>query len=189
MAGSSWSRFRPGSGGAGDLPSPSALGCAALLAWCGSCADTALPGTQLGTYTVTGTLGTNTCGAGLGAPSPWKFDIQMSEQKNTLYLSTLDGNPPLSSTLVGQSATLTASVTGNVDGSADAGPGPCSMTRNETVRVNLASSSPPSSFTGTLEYDFGVVAGSDCSDQLSANGGGYDALPCSMTYSISGARQ
>ncbi len=163
--------------------------CAAALAASVSCAQSPLPGTQLGTYAVAATLGANSCGSGLGAPSPWKFDVQMSEESSTLYFSYLDGSPPLSSALSSNSATLTATESANVDGTADSGAGPCSMTRNDTLKVDLAPASPPPTFTGTLEYDFEVAVGADCTDQLTANGGSYDVLPCSMTYSLTGTRQ
>jgi hypothetical protein len=165
------------------------LGCATFAVVALSCANSSLPGTMLGTYAVTGTLGTNSCGTGLAPPSPWAFDVQMSEEGTTLYWSYLDGNPPLSSTLSANAATLTATQTANVDGTADGGAGPCSMTRTDTLQVDLAAANPPPTFTGTLVYDFTVVSGADCSDQLSANGGSYDTLPCTLTYSLSGAQQ
>jgi hypothetical protein len=154
-----------------------------------ACDNNALPGTMLGTYAVTGTLTSNTCGAGLEPPSPWTFSIQMSEENTTLYWSYQDGNPPLSSPLTTSgTATLTSTESGNVDGT-EAGLGPCSMTRADTIHVDLAAGSPPPSFTGILDYAFAVVSGADCSDQLSTNGGTYDALPCTMTYAIRGTRQ
>jgi hypothetical protein len=39
-----------------------------------SCQQTALPGTQLGMFKVSGTTTANSCGAGLEAPDPWVFD-------------------------------------------------------------------------------------------------------------------
>jgi hypothetical protein len=144
---------------------------------------------MLGTYAVTANLGPNSCGTGLGAPSPWNFDVQMSEQGTTLYWSNLDGNPPLSSALSSDSATLTTTESADVDTAPDGGAGPCTMTRTDTVQVHLSPGSPPPTFQGSMEYDFSAPAGADCSDQLSANGGMYDVLPCTMTYSISGTRQ
>jgi hypothetical protein len=161
----------------------------ALLVLLPACDNNALPGTMLGTYAVTGTLMANTCGQGLAPPSPWTFSVQMSEQGTTLYWSYQDGNPPLSSPLTtSDSATLTSTESANVDGTADGGLGPCSMTRADTVKIDLGAGSPPPSFTGTLEYDFAVLSGADCTDQLSTSGGTYDALPCKMTYVIRGAR-
>ena len=162
-----------------------ALAAAALLA----CSDSPLPGTMLGTYSVTGTLGTNSCGAGLGAPSPWTFSAQMSEQGTTIYWSWMDGSPPLSAPFTSGSVTLTTSQSANVDGLPDGGTGPCTMTRTDTLQIDLATGSPPPSFTGTVEYAFGVASGANCSDQLSVYGGMYDVLPCSTSYSVVGTRQ
>jgi hypothetical protein len=143
---------------------------------------------MLGTYAVTGTLGMNSCGAGLSAPSPWKFNVQMSEDGQKLYWSKLDGSPPLSSVLVHDATTITSTETSNVDGTADAG-GPCTMTRTDTLELSLAQGSAPATFTGNLQYAFSITTGADCTDQLSANGGMYDALPCSMSYAIAGSRK
>jgi hypothetical protein len=153
------------------------------------CANTALPGTLLGTYHVVATLQTNTCGAGLGAPNPWTFDVQLSQEGSTLYWSWLDGSAPLSNALDDDSTSLTTTSSANVDGTADGGLGPCTMQRNDTVGVTLASGSPPASFTGTIGYAFSVESGANCSDQLSATGGSYDSLPCTVSYTTTASLQ
>jgi len=160
--------------------------CASVLL---NCSDTSLPGTQLGTYRVTATLGTNTCGAGLGAPNPWNFDVQLSQQKSTLYWSWLDGSAPLSNTLSGNAVSLSNSETANVDMAADGAVGPCTMQRADTVQVTLGSGSPPTGFTGAVQYTFSPSGGANCSDQLSASGGSYDVLPCSVSYTTTATRQ
>lgn len=163
---------------------------AGLLA-AAACDDTTLPGTQLGTYGVTGTQTSNTCGAGVNAPAtPWTFDATMSESGTTLYWNDAV-NGTLSGALVDSTASMTTSVQGNVDGTNGVN-GPCNMERDLTIDVTLASGSPPGTFAGTLTYSFSVVAPStatDCSDQLSVNGGTYDVLPCSFAYSLTGSLQ
>jgi hypothetical protein len=152
------------------------------------CSDSPLPGTLLGTYAVVGQSQTNTCG--LGAPDPWKFDVQLSKDGMILYWSWLDGSPPASSPLSAElQATLTASQTGNVDGTGDGGVGPCTMARSDTIGLTLGDESPPNGFTGTLSYVFSVLSGSNCADQLTSSGGQYDALPCTIAYSITASRQ
>jgi hypothetical protein len=143
---------------------------------------------MLGTYSVDAAIATNTCGPGLAAPNPWNFSAQMSEDGTTLYWSWMDGNPPLYGALSAQSVTLTATDTANVDGTADGGLGPCTMVRDDTVQVSLGSGSPPQTFEGSVNYTFSVASGADCEDQLGAMGGTYDTLPCSLSYSFSGAR-
>ena len=158
---------------------------AAALALVG-CNPDPLPGTALGTYHVVAQSQTNTCG--LGAPDPWTFDVQLSQQGSTLYWSFMDGSPLLSGTLDAQAQTTISDTTqANVDGS-EAGLGPCTMQRADQLQLALAPGTPPVSFTGSFDYGFTVPAGSDCSDQLAASGGQYEALPCSVTYTVTGSR-
>jgi hypothetical protein len=157
----------------------------AALASLAACDEKILPGNDLGSYKVTGQAQTNTCG--LASPDPWVFYVELSEDKSILYWSWLDGTPPLSSAYASTTpvqATMTQSQSDNVDAT-DAGPGPCTMQRDDTVAVTLGAGTPPSTFTGTVTYAFSVVSGANCGDQLSASGGQYQALPCSVTYNIS----
>jgi hypothetical protein len=164
-----------------------------LLAGCGN----PLPGTLLGTYQVMATAEANSCGSGLGAPSVYQFDIQLSEtdSDSMLYWNWLENTPiasgalaPVSTTDPQLQATLTASQSSNVDAT-DAGAGPCTMDRDDSVVVTLGAGTPPASFAGTMSYAFTVESGADCSDQLTAAGGAYDELPCAVTYTIVAARQ
>ena len=50
-------------------------------------ASCTLPGTSFGTYSVRGTLGSDTCGA---APNPWTFNVMLSQNGATLYWSWMD---------------------------------------------------------------------------------------------------
>ena len=155
-----------------------------------SCQQTPLPGTQLGTFKVSGTTTTNSCGPALSPPDPWVFDAQLSESNQELYWSWIDGTAPLSAPLTtGTTATLSATTTANVDGSGDAGLGPCTMDRVDTIDLTLSAASSPSSFTGTISYTFTVPAGSTCSDQLATAGGEYATLPCTLTYKMTGSVQ
>jgi hypothetical protein len=152
------------------------------------CSETPLPGTMYGMYKVTAELHTNSCGANLDAPDPWVFDAQVSKDGTTIYWSWMDGNAPLSGVLSASSASITASTTANVDGT-DAGLGPCTMSRADTLDLAFATGSPPPSFTGSIAYEFTVPSGSTCTDQLSSNGGQYDTLPCTLAYTVSAAIQ
>jgi hypothetical protein len=165
-----------------------------VAAFAMSCvASSTLPGTSLGAYKVTGTLGTNSCGSGLGAPSPWTFTADMSEDGTTFYWE-ISGGSELSSTM--SSATqvdITSIDTANVDGT-DAGVlGPCDLQSTTVLDLALATSSPPSTFKGTVTYTFtaatGVSSTTNCTDQLSASGGPYDTLPCTVSYALAGTRQ
>jgi hypothetical protein len=145
-----------------------------------------MPGTMLGTYKVTAQSETNTCG--ISAPNPWTFDVRLSKDGTKIYWDWMDGSPYLSGPLTSSQATLTSSVLEDVDGT-DAGPGPCNMSRADTITVTLPSGSSPGSFTGTIAYAFAASTGANCSDQLTSGGGAYSELPCSITYATSAARQ
>ena len=173
------------------------IGIAGLLGVVAAGCGNPLPGTVLGTYQVTAMAAANSCGSGLGAPSAYQFDVQLSETAtdSTLYWSWLDLTPiasgslaPVSSTDSALQATLTDSQSSNVDAT-DAGAGPCTMDRDDTLVVTLGAGTPPGSFSGTLSYAFTAESGSDCSDQLTTEGGQYDTLPCTVAYTLTAARQ
>jgi hypothetical protein len=154
-----------------------------------SCQQTPLPGTMLGTYKVTGQTTINSCGPGLDAPDPWVFDAQVSQDGSLIYWSWMDGSAPLSGPLsTPTTVTLTTSQTANVDAT-DAGAGPCDLARADEVQLTLASGSPPANLSGTISYTFTVPSGSTCTDQLTSSGGLYSALPCTISYTMTAARQ
>jgi hypothetical protein len=168
----------------------SALAAGALLLVTVSCSDSSLPGNLLGTYKVQASSQSNTCGSGAGAPSPWSFDVQLSQSGSVVYWSWLDGSAPLSSVLgASGTTTLTNTQSADVDATADGGAGPCTMQRSDTIQVALSSGSPPSTFAGTIQYAFSVPSGSSCGDQLAASGGMYTTLPCTIAYTMTAARQ
>jgi hypothetical protein len=151
-----------------------------LLSSCGN-----LPGVTLGTYTVKGTLESNTCGLGIGAPNPWEFSVLLSQTGTTLYWSWEDGSPLLSGPLSGGRATLTGFQVQNVDTRDGGTMGPCDLQRNDALVLTLAQGTPPPSFLGTVGYTFSVQEGATCTDQLGSSGGMYSQLPCSVGYSVS----
>lgn len=179
---------------------------AALIATA-SCDEPTLPGNALGTYDVTGTLASNSCGTDLAAMDslgPFSAMMSQSTDGSTLYWSSDYGNTTvapdvLSGALVDSSATMTSSVQTNVDGTNGVG-GPCCIETDHTVAVALGGGSPPATFTGTLTWSYSAVAAcsngctsSDpttcCADQLISSGGEYEAIPCSFSYSVTGSLQ
>ncbi len=158
------------------------------LAAAPGCSDQPLPGTDYGRYKVTGQTSVNSCGQGLDEPDPWVFDAEVSRDGAMIYWSWLDDSAPLSGPLVSSHASITTNQSANVD-SNDAGAGPCTMTRNDDLELNFATGTPPASFSGTISYSFSVPSGSTCADQLTSGGGTYATLPCTLTYTITAARQ
>ena len=158
-----------------------ALACVLVLA----CGDSPLPGAMLGTYKVVGKSRTNSCG--LGAPNPWNFDAELSEQGSTLYWSWMDGSPMLSGSLGAQGhATLARNGTLNPD-STQSGLGPCNLQRSDALDLTLGTGNK--SFGGTISYSYVVASGATCTDQLVSSGGQFKALPCTVSYTVTGARQ
>jgi hypothetical protein len=150
------------------------------------CSGGSMPGQMLGTYKVVGQSQTNTCG--LGAPNPWTFDVQLSQQQSTLYWDWMDGSPLLSGTIASTSATFTDTATVNAD-STDAGLGPCNLSTSSSLQLTLGSGSPPGGFTGTMTYTYTPTSGATCTDVLTSSGGMYNQLPCTVTYTVSATRQ
>src|SRR4029077_19994098 len=104
---------------------------------------------------------------------------------STLYWSFMDGRPLASGTITPAGvATITDTTTGNVD-ETEASLGPCTLQRSDDLELTLGATS----FTGTMTYGFTVTTGSDCTDQLTSAGGSYEALPCTVTYSLTGSKQ
>jgi len=71
---------------------------------------------------------------------------------------------------------------------AEAGTAGCALARNDTIVVTLGSASDVTTVSGTLAFAFSAISGSDCSSQMSVNGGTYDVLPCTLNESFTGLR-
>jgi hypothetical protein len=167
-----------------------------LVVFLDACAPApTLPGTALGTYSVVGTLGANTCGSGINAINPWNVTFDLSEDSTTLYLAKTDGSDEVFGPLATSGttpATLTSVVTANVDGNDAGAAGPCNLTLSTSFSVLLPSGAMPPTFTGTALYSYSVAtvsASSNCTDQLSDSGGQYATLPCTVSYTLTGTRQ
>jgi hypothetical protein len=151
-----------------------------------ACTDTAMPGTPLGTFALSATPTTNTCGAGVGVPATWSFNIELSKDADMVYWRQ---NGKLVSGAIGanRTAKIETGQTSVVE-YPDAGVVGCVMTRSDTVTVTLPSDSDVTSVSGTISMVFSIVTGSDCSSQLAAFGGMYDVLPCTIDLSYTAAR-
>lgn len=151
------------------------------------------PGETLGTFRVTGSLVSSTCGA---TPNPWLFDVKLRHDAvTTLYW--VQGGAPISGMIDATArSTMKASETRSVR-AADPKTkrGACSLVREDNLDVVLAPVTMPltdvkdvKTFKGTLEYRFAPVQGSECDDQLLDSGGDFAALPCKVSYEIGGEK-
>ncbi len=168
------------------------LGIATIAAGSGcSGKDPYRPGDSIGVFHVTSKLVSSTCGA---APDPWEFDVRLRHEKSTLYW--VQGDAPISAVVdAAAHATMKATATQTVRAAdARAQMAACALERDDVVDLTLAPMAAPvdlqsvTSFTGTLTYRFVPTDGSECEDQITASGGGYDTLPCTVSYSVAGKR-
>ncbi len=145
-----------------------------------------LPGAPLGTFTTTGGIRTNSCGAGLALRNSWKSDIELSREGNLLRWREAGSGTTLSGGLdANNKASLRAS--NSVQVRTDAGSVTCTYSSTTRIDVSLDHGEVPSKLTGTLEVAFRVDAG-DCTSVLAVAGGKFDSLPCSVDYTLSGTK-
>ena len=63
----------------------------------------------------------------------------------------------------------------------------CQMWRDDTFEGKLGPD-PLAKFDGKLTYTFRPGDGSDCTDQLVTGGGGFQNLPCTISYDVAGTK-
>lgn len=170
---------------------------AVALAGCSQ--SSSLPGDSLGEYSVVADLASNTCGSGLGAEDPWKFSAEMSLDGDTLYLdqsNDSDGSELVSGNLDSEDETmaiLTSEITTNVDTSANGVAGPCNLTFRQSYELVLNDASASKSFSGVATFTYSAATGisstTNCTDQLSSQGGKYATLPCTVEYTLQATRK
>jgi hypothetical protein len=153
-----------------------------LLSVAGCDATDTLPGTSLGTFAFRGAVTSNTCGASLKASDPWTFDVKVSKDGTTLFWKPGSDSAVSGILDANNKSTLTATTTSAVDG------GSCVMARTDTTVLAL-DQAVPTAITGTLTLAFSASSTSDCSSQLSANGGPFQTVPCSVAYSFSAPKK
>lgn len=181
-----------------STPRPRALrslaAAASVLSLVAACSgkDPYSPGTKLGTFHVTAALTHTSCGA---TPNPWEFDVKLNHEGSTLYW--IQGGVPIEGRVdAAARAQLEAEIVEEVR-AADprAKRDACAIARTDVLALTLlgadaAPTSDPSlatAFDGKLVFTFAPTAESDCSDQVTTAGGGFDALPCEVHYDVSGA--
>ena len=170
--------------------SPAALLLLLLVPCLGSAAcDNPNPGTALGTFAVTSALTNDSCGGTAASADPGSFDVTLSNDNGQIYWFPSTGG---ASAVGGLSATRTVSiaeVVADAVDSYDGGSGACTLQRNDDLTFTLAAGTAPASFTGSYSFTVSSANGANCADQLTANGGGYGKLPCTITYGLTGTRK
>ncbi len=142
------------------------------------------PGDALGAFAVTGKLGDDSCGAdNLNAPQTWSFQVKLSRAGNTLYW--LNGREAIVGDIdkSGRFAfethldLLLAEKRGAAKG--------CTIVRRDSASGTLAGSSD--ALEAKLTYAYDATPDSECSEFVTGTNGAPLALPCQMTYALTGA--
>jgi hypothetical protein len=145
------------------------------------------PGTSLGTYAVTGTLKTQTCGASMQAQieDPWAFDVRLSRSGSILFW--LQAAAPALSGIIDPkgNVTLTTTQVYVLRAGGDAGKGYCGVIRTDTFVAALGTAADPTDFTGSIAYHYALDDGSECGGLLT---GQFDAVPCDVSYDLKAKR-
>ncbi len=143
------------------------------------------PGEAIGFFSVTGKLGDDTCGAeSLSAPGTWSFQVKLSRNGTTLYW--LNGREAIVGD-IDKSGTFAFETHLDLPIAEKHGAAKgCTIVRSDSASGALAASE--SSLKGKLSYAYAATTNSDCSEFITGTSGLPAALPCSMTYALSGAR-
>lgn len=153
--------------------------------------DARRPGDLLGTFHVTATAASNTCGTGaLGAPAAFEFDVELSRDNGLIYWLAPSG--PIQGRLAADGVTFAFEAQSIVDMRSEESPGvaPCSLVRRDGTTGVLGGEDNEdiTSFTGSLTYTFEPTRDSICDDLVV--GGDlavepiFAALPCGMAYDL-----
>ncbi|MDI3282972.1 hypothetical protein [Polyangium sp. 15x6] len=161
----------------------------ALLAGCGDGkVDPHHPGELLGTYEVSATRETTTCGEGaLGSTATWEFEVRLSRGDGVLYWDS--GAEVTAGTLGSDDRRFSFDTSLVVDMRAGGTPSnlpPCTIVRGDRAEGLLDEDA--GGFSGELAYTFTPSQGSDCSDLVTGPAPTFAALPCTMTYVLSADR-
>jgi hypothetical protein len=161
------------------------LGLAALLSLCAldcveSAADDDPRGTSLGTFHATALLTSSNCGAGVEAPASHEFDVVLSQDDTAIYWT--QSGTTLIGSLDDDEATWTYQAPAQMDG-------PCTIAQQEELEAKLDDIDQPKMLKGTIRQGVTPVTGTTCSRQVTAAGGTFDNLPCSVGYVFSAKRK
>lgn len=170
--------------------------CVLCVAWlCSGCLapdqaaeehqDPHQPGEMLGAFSVTGKLGDDSCGAdALSAPTNWDFNVKLSRDGSTLYW--LNGREAIVGD-IDQRGRFAFATHVDLPLSATRGAAKgCTIVRSDSAAGQL--SAAQAGFDGSLSYAYAASPGSDCSALPLGADGLPLALPCSLSYRLSGVR-
>jgi hypothetical protein len=155
----------------------------------GHAQDAHEPGDRLGTYHATGKLVSDSCQAAvLGVSSDWQFDVKLSRESHTLYW--LNGEEAIPGTIAndGVSFGFQSGVEVMLQAPRGAQPG-CVIERTDSASGALSSSSTTDvpRFAVDMSFSYAVKSDSQCAGFVGVDGG-FTALPCKVSYTLSAER-
>src|SRR5450432_759331 len=164
----------------------------AILLLCAGCVghgqDAHEPGDRLGTFHATGTLTSDTCQAALlGVTNNWAFDVKLSREADTIYW--LNGAEAIPGSIAKDGTTFDfeSGVDVTLQAAQGAQPG-CVMASTDTANGVLGSSTTDvPSFSVDMSFGYAVAPGSECASWVGVQGG-FAALPCAVSYSLTAKR-
>jgi hypothetical protein len=142
------------------------------------------PGDAIGSFAVVGRLTDDSCGAdNLSAPAKWSFDLKLSRQGSTLYW--LNGREAIVGEIddagrFGFESRVEVTLSekrGAVKG--------CVMVRRDSASGKLTSAGDE--LSGVLTYAYDARSDSECGEYALGAEGQPLALPCALSYSLSGS--
>jgi hypothetical protein len=164
------------------------------LSLCAACwdvgegGDAHVPGTALGAYRVVGRLEGSSCGAGAAdAPETWEFAVKLSRMGDELFW--LNGREVIPGRIAadGVSFAFDTRVELELQAAGRGHPG-CTMVRSDQASGKLSSATlDVPAFTGRLRFTYAPAPPSDCSGLLGVTGG-FERLPCDVTYALDASR-
>lgn len=150
--------------------------------------DSKIPGELLGTYSVSGQLKADSCGAELlGAPNPWLFDLKLSRFERDLYW--LNGREAIVGDIDADDSTfhfktrIDVALTPAAKGAAG-----CTVSRYDQADGKLvAEGDTVTSVTANLSFRYEAKSGAECLEIIGIPGG-VQQLPCTLSYGLGGSR-
>jgi hypothetical protein len=148
------------------------------------------PGTDLGTFQVTGSSIANTCGEGaLGEQQTWPFTVKLARDTSNVFWD--NGQAVIAGALAsdGVSFSFDSGVVMDMRPPENTGLPPCSLSRTDHAAGTLGSTGTDvTSFSGQLTYQFSPTAGSRCDDVVSGPTALVATLPCGFGYQLTAQR-
>jgi hypothetical protein len=146
--------------------------------------DPHAPGELIGFFSVTGKLADDSCGAeSLNAPAKWDFEVKLSREGGTLYW--LNGREAIVGDIDGKGAFSFATHLDLPMSEQHGAVKGCTVVRGDSASGSLVSND---TLSGTLTYAYDAKPGSDCSALPLGADGLPLALPCALSYRLSGER-